>query len=260
MKIYTLTDPRTHEVRYVGQTINTLHNRLHEHIKDRKGVLGWKANWIKSLHSIGLSPIMEEIDSTSNQEELDQLEIYWIHQMRTWGFRLTNLAEGGRGGSLLPPVRQQISATLTGYKRSPEEIERSAVRRRIEIDQYDMNRNFIRTWDSSATAAKSLGDIEFKKNITACCKGIRNYAYGSRWVYKGELCVIKERAKKVGMLVTLELDGDVLDTYPSVRDAYRQFSTEFANSTFRKRLMKYGQIETSRGIVLVKHRELLGNP
>lgn len=52
VRIYTLSDPNTKEVRYVGRTVNQLSRRLSQHIRTAvKGKLvdkqkeSWRMNW-----------------------------------------------------------------------------------------------------------------------------------------------------------------------------------------------------------------------
>lgn len=53
--------------------------------------------------------------------------------------------------------------------------------RTIAINQYSLDGEFIKTWNSSMEAAKSLGKTH--GNICSCCKGKRKYAYGYIWKY-----------------------------------------------------------------------------
>lgn len=91
--IYTLSDPFTKEVRYVGKT-NNLKTRYYNHLKaSRKSYL---SSWIKNLKSKQAKPIIEVVDEC----ELNDWafwEKHWISQFKTWGFKLTNLTDGGEG-------------------------------------------------------------------------------------------------------------------------------------------------------------------
>jgi len=89
--IYTLSDPRTNEPRYVGKT-NDLSVRMKGHLKDKDR--SKKTSWIKSLDNLGLKPNMEVLDVCTKATWSDT-EIYWISQLRDWGFNLTNHSKGG---------------------------------------------------------------------------------------------------------------------------------------------------------------------
>lgn len=92
--IYTLSDPITSEVRYVGKA-NNLKKRLATHLTPRNLIKpSHKNNWIKSLLNKGLKPLMKSVDEVLISEWVFW-EIYWISQFKTWGFKLTNLTNGG---------------------------------------------------------------------------------------------------------------------------------------------------------------------
>jgi hypothetical protein len=113
--IYTLNDPETGEIRYIGQTVNSVHRRLTKHISDSKRLNTHVNCWIKSLIKKGIKPVIQELDSCLI-EELDQTEIYWISQFKNWGFNLVNLTEGGsRNKVFSKDVTNRISKSLSKY-------------------------------------------------------------------------------------------------------------------------------------------------
>jgi group I intron endonuclease len=141
--IYTLTDPRTNQVRYVGKS-NKPNKRLSSHLGRTEK--NHKYSWLKQLENNGLKPILEIVDEVPSNE-WRFWEQYWISQFRAWGFDLTNLTDGGEGfasGELnpahLPHVKElrskihkgkiisqemknKISEKLTGRK-NPEHSKR----------------------------------------------------------------------------------------------------------------------------------------
>lgn len=54
-----------------------------------------------------------------------------------------------------------------------------------QVNQYDLDGNFIRTFDSVALAYESTGNktVNGAANITAVCKGRQKSAYGYKWIY-----------------------------------------------------------------------------
>lgn len=103
--IYSLKDPRTNEVRYIGKANNpTL--RLFSHLSGRSS----KANqaWFSELASCGLAPVMEIVEETDESGWVEA-EKKWIASGRELGWNLTNISDGGTGGN--------------GIHRTPEEIE-----------------------------------------------------------------------------------------------------------------------------------------
>ena len=110
--IYTLSDPRDSQIRYVGKADN-LDSRLYRHIYYAGKEKSHKANWIKGLKDSGLKPIMEILEEIP-ESDWGKAECYWIDQMRAWGFNLVNDAPGGLGGAASLEARKKISAKLKG--------------------------------------------------------------------------------------------------------------------------------------------------
>ncbi len=52
----------------------------------------------------------------------------------------------------------------------------------IQVNQYDLNDNFIKTWESISEAARILKIC--KTNIIQCCKNKRKTASKYKWCYK----------------------------------------------------------------------------
>lgn len=96
--IYTLSDPRTGKVRYVGKTFNP-QGRLYDHCKAQGST--HKACWIKALKAAGLAPDMDIVDMVAADQEqaFFDAESRWIETFRLMGYKLTNLASGGGSGS-----------------------------------------------------------------------------------------------------------------------------------------------------------------
>ncbi len=78
------------------QTINTLKNRLYGHIGDSKRNNRKVSTWIKKLSKNNLVPLIEELDNTC-EENLAELEMFYIELFKTWGFNLKNHTLGGEG-------------------------------------------------------------------------------------------------------------------------------------------------------------------
>jgi hypothetical protein len=92
--IYTLTDPRTNEIRYIGKA-NNLKKRLKKHLCEKSNSM--RVKWISSLKKIGLEPIIESIEIVENIE-WQYWECFYINLFKTWNFKLLNGTIGGEGG------------------------------------------------------------------------------------------------------------------------------------------------------------------
>jgi len=95
--LYTLKDPETQHIRYVGYTKRPK-VRLWEHIRDaKKGIDTHKSNWIRTLLLKSLSPVFEIILEKDNQDDIILEEINLIKELKESGIKLTNKTDGGDG-------------------------------------------------------------------------------------------------------------------------------------------------------------------
>ena len=165
-KIYILKCPKTKEIKYVGLTRVSLEHRLHLHLKENVKGLTYKTNWIKSLKQQNLKPIIEEIDSSSNLEELCKKEIYWIQYYLQKGCKLTN--------------------TITNYSNKPYKDFKNNLPRKVI--QYDLKGNKIAEFTSGYEAACVLGDCEANSTIYSILNNSKKYTYKNyTFLYEGEL-------------------------------------------------------------------------
>lgn len=119
--IYTLSDPRNNEVRYVGKTFD-LRQRFHDHTCNAKK-FNKRLSWIKSLKNQGILPKMEILETFENasDEEWAEAERFWISTLKLYGCRLTNMDSGGMGGKRLPQeTKNKISQSRKSFRHTPE--------------------------------------------------------------------------------------------------------------------------------------------
>jgi hypothetical protein len=198
--IYTLSDNTG--IRYVGKT-NNLKLRKLGHINESKSnrYNNHRINWIKSLLLKNELPIMNVLDIVPNDEWIFW-EIYWISQIKTWGFNLVNSTSGGEN----PPsykgkthtneykkIRQIIMKNNNPAKNMNDKwrdnISKSLKGRIFTnehklklskpIYQFDLNDNFIKKWDFARVASKELNIC--LTNIYKCANGNRNKAGNFKW-------------------------------------------------------------------------------
>lgn len=196
-KIYSLSHPITGEVRYIGFTSNKLSERLSGHLCDIKRSSNRKNNWLKSLISQNLKPVIELVEDLGN-DPWEEAEKYWIQQFKNWGFRLTNNEEGGIGAKRTERIAKSIK------KLKP-------------IKQYSLDGNFIREWSSATEVNNSLG---YSKVVI--CKAIKNKttASGFQWRYKEDNSTVD---KWTGMnkrkVHQYSLDGKFIKEWSAVVEA-----------------------------------------
>jgi hypothetical protein len=136
--IYTLTDPRTNEVRYVGKA-NNVSQRYQAHLNRARDHQTHKRNWINSLRILGLKPILEIIDVVPINEWVFW-ETYWVGQMKAWGCDLTNNTLGGDGctfGNQTSFKKGQGGKKVVGYNSECEKI--------YEFDSMRQGEEFIKS-------------------------------------------------------------------------------------------------------------------
>jgi hypothetical protein len=97
--IYTLSDPNTNEIRYVGYS-SDLKERIRGHYKPSSlKEKTHKNQWLKSLLDTKQKAKVDIIASYATAEELPAAEIEMIAYFRSIGCSLTNGTDGGDGVS-----------------------------------------------------------------------------------------------------------------------------------------------------------------
>jgi hypothetical protein len=96
-RIYTLKNPTTNEIFYVGQTMQGLNTRLSGHISETGASNREKILYIKSIVEAGNKPIIEAIEVISTKCYIDKImvnerELYWIKFYKDKGCNLLNKA------------------------------------------------------------------------------------------------------------------------------------------------------------------------
>jgi len=134
--IYVLVDPRNEVVRYVGYSYR-LSRRIVEHLYE-KNERTHKANWIRTLRTLGMIPQHRVIDSGYGESGRWAAERYWIFYYRSIGANLTNGTDGGDGAPghiKSDETRAKLSAAFKGKPRPREVIVRAMETKRARGGQ-----------------------------------------------------------------------------------------------------------------------------
>lgn len=95
--IYTLSDPDSGQVMYVGKSVNPT-KRLKSHVSNCDGGVQ-KRKWVAELKSLGKQPIMNIVDIVENGDDWRTREKEWIHRYFAENPKLLNVIH--------KPVKQQ---------------------------------------------------------------------------------------------------------------------------------------------------------
>jgi hypothetical protein len=169
--IYTLAHPVTGEIRYIGKT-NNLKRRFSQHLSNH-GLLekSKKNNWIISLLKQKIVPIMEILEETTD-DNINELEIFYISLFKSWNFRLLNMTDGGDSGYMNKGRVNSRETTMKKIINNPN---------RRSVGQYDLQNNLIREYHSVREAEKEL--LIARSTICSVCKGKRKTAGRFIWKY-----------------------------------------------------------------------------
>lgn len=188
VSIYTLSDPTTHSVRYVGQSqdpVKRFSSHIHNAVHSKKSRHDY--DWMAALAVKGIKPEMTVVEEVSINDA-GESEAWWISYLRGLGCNLTNLFNGGkvsrghktgpataerrrkisaanRGRVLSPESRKKISDANKGKKASPETVKKISAAHTGIKDTVRVRRNKSlarsRYWDSEE--AKARMSIAMKK-------------------------------------------------------------------------------------------------
>lgn len=134
--IYSLSDPITGEIRYVGKTVKSLAKRLSAHLRERCNP--HRVRWIAKLLRTGLKPkiaLLETVDG-----DWAETERRWIRKLRKAGHNLLNKTEGGEGAPgrrCSEETRQKLSNAMAGRSPPRSTIEASLAARRGRTHSFE---------------------------------------------------------------------------------------------------------------------------
>lgn len=155
--IYTISDPISGLVKYVGKT-KCPKERFRKHLSERNNT--YKSKWITGLRNAGLEPVFEIIDECE-ESEWQIKERFYIRFYKSIGAILTNIMEGGEGGptmkgrKLTIEQRAKISASKKG-KIKPALGKTNTLTKGCPVVRTDMQGNVIEVHPSIRHAAKSI--------------------------------------------------------------------------------------------------------
>lgn len=204
--IYCITN-LINSKRYIGKTVNNIHQRFNKHCLDSKRSRYKKRPLYDAMNKYGVENfIVEEIEYVKDNNKLEEREVFWIKELGTFGKNGYNATIGG-DGKLLYDHNEILELYRMGYNTiqitQKMNCDRTTVTNVLKangiklrykskmLDQFDLAGNFIQTFNCTKDAADWLffKGITTNKNahrvLSDCINGRRNNSmYGYKWVAK----------------------------------------------------------------------------
>jgi hypothetical protein len=92
--IYALIDPRTLQIRYIGQSV-TPYARRTQHCASALKETGRKAAWLNELRKNALRPVVCVLETVPHGEDSEEAEVRWINWCTHEGMSLLNTSSMG---------------------------------------------------------------------------------------------------------------------------------------------------------------------
>lgn len=213
--IYTLSDPSTGEVRYVGKTCKSLSNRYSQHIYSWKRSAGKRLSHvnarIKSLAVDNKKPIIELVDTVEDCSWQDAEKGY-IRLYKSFGCNLTNLTLGGEGTSGYKPTEESKNKRLKSL--SVSKFWKQKIERHSEIMK-DLHKSKTIKFGYAHLDADKRKEIGARHSVKMKQKHLENPNLAK------EISASRRRAVEL-----ITIDGDFLLEFESLSSAGRALNID----------------------------------
>lgn len=172
--IYSLADPLSGNVRYVGRTTDVKH-RVQVHLIEARAPKSLKGEWLADLLRLELTPVVAVLETTT-VEASREAERYWIATFREQGLTLLNRGRGGDGAnpgwSHAPEARAKISEALRQRVVTPETKARLSEAKRQQAPETRAKNSAAQTGKkmSPEAVAKAKAALTPEKRLAAAAK------------------------------------------------------------------------------------------
>ena len=214
--IYCITN-KINQKKYIGKTLNTVECRWKEHLKDYKRRKYEKRALYDAMNKYGVENFECETIGEFPDNILEEMEQKFIGEYNTYHYGY-NLTIGGDGKQLYDhdriiehyvnndvtmvetSVKFNCSVDTVKYildkhnipKRSQREKRFGNCKLPKQIDYFDIDGNFVRTFNSVSDAGRWIFEIGKCKTLNTgvrghigdCANGKQPTAYGYKWKYK----------------------------------------------------------------------------
>lgn len=230
---------------YIGQTQISLEKRWNEHLRDTKR-RDYKFH--RAIRKYGEESFSKEIIEEVSDDMLNEREIYWISYYDSYhnGYNSTLGGDGSlkinreliielwdKGYSIeeihkeVGYCKLTITKTLQSYKNysHQESVHRGKRNQTKKICQYDMNGQYIKTFDSLTIAATEMG-VD-RNAISSCCRNKRPSCKGFLWRYNNDAPPQNYLSEQKNKRPVLQFDktGLFIRKFDSITDASKEIGT-----------------------------------
>lgn len=182
MWIYKITNIQNNKV-YIGQTIRPIKDRFHRHINDAMNNI-LDTHFARAIRKYGPESFaIEEIDSASNQEELNQKEQYWIRYFNAIddGYNETDAISKCGGNTYrsktseeMEIIKEKIRETKLGSKNPMAK----------KIKRINIATGEIDIFDTVISCAQACGIKNGKTSITTRLNGQVKSPFKKTWIFE----------------------------------------------------------------------------
>ena len=199
--------------KYVGQA-KDFYKRHTEHIRESRYELRKHYNlpFHSAIRKYGIENFDIKIlaENIPTQEKMNEYEKFFIKRYNTICYNGYNISSGGSNGNNfagktdeeMDEIKKKISAKISGenngmYNKKQSDETRRKMRenhanykgknhpRCRKVNQYDLNGNFIKTWDYIKQVKEKLNICE--SSVRNCCNGKYKSAGGFVWRYADKI-------------------------------------------------------------------------
>ncbi|MEO5348947.1 MAG: NUMOD1 domain-containing DNA-binding protein [Magnetococcus sp. YQC-3] len=244
--------------KYIGKTIVSPWDRFSDHMSNAKQ--GRKYNFYNAIRKHGKENFYMEfvIDYTGKvtEKELNEIEIQMIEEFDSYnnGYNATKGGEGNSGNgkkinlydlegnhirdfdsiaeasrilnlkecNIRDSCNKAVRCTSNMIFRFDGDPVGEYISSRKKVDQYDLDGNFIKTWNSGAEVAKELKIND--GNIYGCCNKRQKIAGKYIFRYHGDTPpdpITQTKRKRVDLF---DLNINFIKTFDSIKDAAKELN------------------------------------
>ena len=182
MWIYKITNIQNNKV-YIGQTIRPIQKRFQRHINDALNNI-LDTHFARAIRKYGKDSFtIEQIDTASNQEELNKKEQYWIqyYDSVNKGYNETD-AISKCGGNTYQSKTEEEMEVIKDKIRQTKLGDKNPMARKIK--RINIITNEVDIFDTVISCAKACGIQNGKISISTRLNGQIKSPYKKTWIFE----------------------------------------------------------------------------